>query len=278
MDLERNRKLRMEEKTERLFHRLVDAVYRRWPRPAPPLHLLKSCHIISHRGEHDNHSRFENSLAAFDAAVGAGVWGIELDVRWTRDLVPMVFHDPDTRRLFNTDTQIGNMARDTIKKKFPLIPTLSEVVDRYGGRQHLMMELKAEPYPKPSVQSRRMKRLLQHLVPGRDFHLMGLHPDMFGYFDFLPATAYLPIARMRIDRFSRITAMHGWGGLACHYLVATKGLLNRHHGLGQGIGTGFADSRRCLFREVARGVDWIFSNRAAHMQAICKQAGSSENA
>jgi glycerophosphoryl diester phosphodiesterase len=267
-----NRKIRLEEKVEGVFHRLVDAVYRRWPCPPPPPHLLKSCRIISHRGEHDNHCRVENTLPAFDAALSAGVWGIELDVRWTRDLVPVVSHDPDTRRLFNEDAWIGHLTLDTIQKKFPRIPTLSEVIGRYGGRLHLMMEIKREPYPKPSVQSRRMQNQLKNLAPGEDFHLMGLHPDIFGYFGFLPARAFVPIARIRIDRVSRLAAAHRWGGVAGHYLLATDGLVARHHGLGQGVGTGFTNSRRCLFREAARGVDWIFSNRAAAMQAICKQA------
>ncbi len=69
-----------------------------------------------------------------------------------------------------------------------------------------------------------------------------------------------------------MAASNGWGGIAGHYLLAANGLVTRHHRLGQGIGTGFADSRRCLFREVARGVDWVFSNRAAQMQAICDSA------
>lgn len=261
--------IRMEEQAEAVFHGLVDRVFRRWPRPVPRAPLLKSCRLISHRGEHDNRRRLENTLPAFDAAVDAGVWGIEMDVRWTRDLVPVVFHDPDTLRLFNAANVIGQITIDDLKKTFPLIPTLSEVVDRYGGRSHLMMEIKDEPYPAPSIQSRRMKRLLLHLDPGTDFHLMGLYPGSFGYFRFLPARTFLPIARVRFDRLSRMAAARRWAGVAGHYLLAGNSLLARHHGLGQGIGTGFADSRRCLFREVARGVDWIFSNRAVDMQAIC---------
>ncbi len=269
MGCDRKPKIRIKEQAETVFHRSVDQVCRRWPRPVPPQPLLKSCRLVSHRGEHDNSRCIENTLPAFDASVNAGVWGIEFDVRWTRDRFPVVFHDPDTRRLFKTDAAIGQMALADLKEKFPLIPTLAEVVDRYGGRSHLMMEIKSESYPAPSIQSRRMKRLLQHLVPGTDFHLMGLHPELFGYFGFLPARAFLPIARIRIDRISRMAAAHGWGGIAGHYLLAAKGILARHHGLGQGIGTGFADSRRCLFREVTRGVDWIFSNRAVDMQAVC---------
>lgn len=262
----------MEKSVEGIFHCLVDSVCRRWPRPMPPTHLLKHCRIISHRGEHDNHNRFENTLPAFDAAAMAGVWGIELDVRWTRDLVPVVFHDPDTRRLFKGDTRIGHEMLDTIKIRYPQIPTLSEVIDRHGGRLHMMVEIKVETYPKPSVQSRRLKKLLAHLAPATDFHLISLHPRMFDHFSFLPAKAFVPVARIRIDRFSRLAGAHGWGGIAGHYLMATKSVLDRHHQIGQRVGTGFADSRRCLFREVARGVDWIFSNRAVDMQAICEHA------
>ncbi|HSO19284.1 MAG TPA: glycerophosphodiester phosphodiesterase [Desulfosarcina sp.] len=240
---------------------------RRWPRPAPPPHRLRSCRIVSHRGEHDNRDRFENTLPAFDAAADAGVWGIEMDIRWTRDLVPVVFHDPDARRLFGHGAPIAETTLEGIKQRFPLIPTLAEVVERYGGRLHLMLEIKHEPYRRPQDQARIMQKSLRGLAAGGDYHLMGLHPEMFAAFGSLPPRAFVPIARLRIDRFSRLAAARGWGGLAAHYLLATRGVVERHQRRGQGIGTGFVDSRQCLFREVSRGVDWIFSNRAAAMQA-----------
>ena len=263
---------RLEERAEGIVLRLADMVMRRWPRPAPPSHLLENCRIISHRGEHDNRRCFENTLRSFDRAVEAGVWGLEMDLRWTRDLVPVVFHDADTGRLFERCIRIADLSIDRLRHQFPLIPTLEEVIARYGGRRHLMLEVKREVYPRPTAQSRRLKRRLQHLEPGRDFHMIGLQPEMFAHFGFLPASTFIPIARLRIDRFSRMAAVNGWGGLAGHYLLATDGLVSRHHRLGQAVGTGFADSARCLYREVARGVDWIFSNRAARMQAICNGA------
>ena len=256
---------------EGVFHRLADMLCRRWPRPVPRRHLLRACRIISHRGEHDNASCFENTLPAFDRAVKAGVWGIELDLRWTRDLIPVVFHDPDTLRLFNDPVQIRHLTTNMLKARFPLIPTLSEVIERYGGKHHLMIEIKAETYPRPFVQSRRMQWLLRHLAPGGDFHLMSLDPCMFACFDFLPTTTFIPIARLRIDLFSRLAKANGWGGVAGHYLFAPTGLISRYHELGKQVGTGFVDSRNCLHREVSRGVDWIFSNRAAAVQAICHQ-------
>jgi glycerophosphoryl diester phosphodiesterase len=257
---------------EAIFHRLVNAIFRRWPRQAPPPHLLRRCRIISHRGENDNRCRLENTLPAFTAALDAGVWGLEMDVRWTRDLIPVISHDADTRRLHGEDAAIRRMTLETLKRRFPLIPTLAEVIDRCGGQAHLMLEIKAEPYPMPSLQARRMASHLRRLRPAVDFPPMALQPEMFAYFDFLPPAAMVPIARLRIDRFSRLALRHRWGGVAGHYLLAAGQLLERHHRLGQAVGTGFADSRRCLYREVNRGVDWIFSNRAVDMQAICKNA------
>ncbi len=254
---------------EALFHRLTGAIYRRWPRPMPSQRVLAPCRIVAHRGEHDNTARLENSLAAFDAAVDAGVWGIELDIRWTADRFPVVFHDPDTRRLFSAATRIAEASLDHIKHRFPAIPALSEVVERYGGRVHLMIEIKADPGPEPALERRRLRHVLRHLTPQRDYHLMALHPDVFDRFDFLPPGVFVPIARVRMDRISRLAATRGWGGVAGHFILAGSRILQRHHRLGQRVGTGFADSRRCLYREAARGVDWVFSNQAVSMQAFC---------
>lgn len=260
------------DRVETVFHRLVNAICRRWPRSVPRGHHLRTCRIVSHRGEHDNRACFENTLAAFDRAAAAGVWGVELDIRWTRDLIPVVFHDASTRRLFNDPVHIRQLTMDDLRARFPLIPTLSEVIDRFGGKRHLMIEIKAEVYPRPADQSRHMQRVLGHLSPGKDFHLMSLHPLMFAFFNFLPSEAFIPIARFRIDRFSRLARANGWGGLAGHYLFISRHLIDYHHRLDQRIGTGFADSPNCLYRAVSRGVDWIFSNRAAAMQALCQRS------
>ena len=100
------------------------------------------------------------------------------------------------------------------------------------------------------------------------FHLMALDPGMFDLFPFLPARTFIPIGRLRMDRIGRMAAARGWGGVAGHYLTTGSGSVRRHHREGRCVGTGFIDSRRCLFREAARGIDWLFTNRAARMQSI----------
>ena len=59
---------------EKFFVNAADAVFSRWPQPLPEPDRLFRCRLISHRGEHDNRTVFENTLAALEAAaVGGGV-------------------------------------------------------------------------------------------------------------------------------------------------------------------------------------------------------------
>jgi glycerophosphoryl diester phosphodiesterase len=51
-----------------------------------------------------------------------------------------------------------------------------------------------------------------------------------------------------------------------------RALIARHKACGQKVGTAYPASRNCLFREINRGVDYIFSNNAGELQAILKEA------
>jgi glycerophosphoryl diester phosphodiesterase len=42
--------------------------------------------------------------------------------------------------------------------------------------------------------------------------------------------------------------------------------MGHHHRKRQRVGTGYIASPGCLFRELNRGVDWIFSNHAEGLQ------------
>ena len=63
-----------------------------------PLSNQKTPLVIAHRG--DSVHAPENSLAAFDLALSQGADGIELDVRSSKDNIPVVFHDASLRRIF----------------------------------------------------------------------------------------------------------------------------------------------------------------------------------
>lgn len=241
------------------------------PRNSPPLELLRRCRLISHRGEHNGRDVPENTLTAFEKAAAAGVWGIELDIRWTLDLQPVVVHDADLQRVFGLKQRVRDLNLEELHSHCPAVPTLAEVIDRFGQRVHLMVEIKDEPYVQPTRQNQLLAELFAPLTAGRDYHLLSLMPRMFDLVTFAPRAACFPIAQTRVTPFSRLASDGGFGGLFGHYLLVNDQLVDQHHRNEQKVGTGYIGSRNCLFRELQRGVDFIFSNRAAKMQKMLDQ-------
>jgi glycerophosphoryl diester phosphodiesterase len=253
---------------ENLLLEAADLLYRRLPQPMPDFSKFDRCKLISHRGDHDNHHILENTIPAFEAAVAGGVWGVEFDVRWTKDLEPVVIHDRDTRRVFGSSQYVQNVTLRELRRTHPLIPHLEEVVDRFSGYVHLMVELKDERYPGPDIQQRCLENIFSRLVPQKDFHFISLVPRLFDHTRFMPKQALLPIAQTNIRAMSELAFSKRLGGLLGHYLLLTNTIMEKHRKRQQITGTGFINSRYCLFRELNRGVAMIFSNRASAMQSI----------
>lgn len=103
--------------------------------------------ITAHRGVHTTLA--ENTLAAFESAIELGVDAVELDVRLTSDLVPVVYHyfylhessgltgtvfDHTWDELQRAQTTGGDAARR--------IPLLREVLEALGSRIGLEIEIK----------------------------------------------------------------------------------------------------------------------------------------
>jgi len=250
------------------FLRLTDTIFWYYPQPIPGKEKLYDCKLISHRGAYDNRYVFENTLAAFDRINGTGVWGIEFDIRWTKDLHPIVFHDHNLSRLWGVDQEVSRLCLIELKRSFPLIPTLEEMIARYGQKLHLMIEIKEAFYPDPVYQNRVLNDVLAPLKPLDDYHLISLDPDIFQRIDFLSNNAFLPIAGINVATISKRVIKEKYRGLLGHYLLIGNTCLKRHHQNDQIIGTGFVNSENCLFRELNRGVKWIFSQNALALQIV----------
>jgi glycerophosphoryl diester phosphodiesterase len=99
----------------------------------------------AHRGLHDD-TLPENSIGAFEAACRAG-YGIELDVRLSKDGVAMVFHDDTLTRMCGIDCRVDEFTAEELTK-IPLagsrytIPTFAEVLSLVRGRVPLLVEIK----------------------------------------------------------------------------------------------------------------------------------------
>jgi glycerophosphoryl diester phosphodiesterase len=238
---------------ERNFLKISDWVSKFLPQKKPTPEKINSCKIICHRGHHDNLKVFENTLGAFKAAQELGAWGIEFDIRWSKDKIPVVIHDQNTLRLFGVERNINELTLKEIRESFPLIPTFKEVVDTFSKKLHLMIELK-------EMEVEGLEETLKDLEPINDFHFLSLKPEILDSIRFCDKRALIPVAIANTNFLSKVSLDKDWGGLCGHYFLLTDTFIKRHHDMKKSVGTGHVASKNCLYREINRGVDWIFTN------------------
>lgn len=253
---------------QKLYRAAADFLSGKVPQPLPEREILASAGIVSHRGEHDNRHILENTFEAFDAAVSAGADGIECDIRWTRDLHPVICHDADLSRLFGSSRRVRDMRFADLQRDFPAVPSLFEFIARYRGMVHLMVEIKKEPYPDPARQKEILGSALSGLEPVEEYHFLSLAPEMFANVCFVPERTFLPVGEINILALSRMALDEGWGGILGHYYLIGQRRIRTHNEAGQQVGTGYIASENCLCREVNRGVSWIFTENAGKICSI----------
>ena len=260
--------MKLSESAQKRILQAADFFYKIRPQSFPGKERLRKCKIVSHRGEHDNITVYENTVRAFDLALERGIWGIEFDFRWTKDLHPVVIHDTNLERVFDLDLDIGEVNLEELKSRCPAVPSLSEVIQKYGKKLHLMAEIKAEIYPDPQRQNNILKDCFSGLEPQTDFHLISLTPEMFDLITFIPTSTFIPIATLNLPQISELALTKGYHGVAGHYSLLNNSMLAKHHKQGQKVGSGYPASKYCLFREINRNIEWIFSNNAGELQAV----------
>jgi len=99
----------------------------------------------AHRGLHDEDTP-ENSLPAFEKASERG-FGIELDIRLTKDGKVVVFHDDDLKRMCKSNATVADLTYKelsafTLGESEEKIPLFEEVLSLKDGKVPLLIELK----------------------------------------------------------------------------------------------------------------------------------------
>jgi len=241
----------------------VDLWFAAYPRLLPSAAAISECRLIAHRGWLNGvHSAAENTRAAFDACLDADIWGIELDIQWTADGVPMVLHDTDAGRVFGRpDVQINAVTQRQLVQQCGAIPSLEEVVERYGGKLHLMIEIKRQTFKRSYAA--RLKAVLGELEPVQDYHLLALDPELFNELDVFPGCTQLPVAEFNAGAMYRLAIARGYAGLAGHYLLLNRSMREGLRRRNMTWGTGYVGSANTLRRELRMGTRWIFSDHAA---------------
>lgn len=131
---------------------LIVYVFFIMPRTADRADMELSATDYAHRGLWDDASP-ENSLAAFARAKEAG-YGIELDLRLSRDGHVMVFHDDTLLRMCGREGRVEDLTCQELKtlrlaNTDQSIPTLVEVLSLIDGTVPLLIELKGTGRERP---------------------------------------------------------------------------------------------------------------------------------
>jgi len=127
--------------------------------------------IIGHRGAKGEEP--ENTLRAVRAGMACAD-SIEVDVRLSRDGVPVVIHDPLLDRTTNGTGPVNEYTKETLQTldagKGEKIPTLEEVCSLVAGHCGLFLEIK-EPGSEEQVCRVLQKNMPEHLC------IVSFHPE-----------------------------------------------------------------------------------------------------
>jgi len=132
---------------------------------------MKPFAIVAHRGITTDAP--ENTITAFQRAVDLGADAIELDVRLSSDRIPMVFHDYYLEGVTSVSGPIFNYSAEQLREVVvhnrnrpgPItdrIPTLPEVLEQFGGKIGLEIEIKGPEPEAPGIIGNVLRKYKNH--------------------------------------------------------------------------------------------------------------------
>lgn len=252
-----------------LLEKWVDFGFACWPRPKPAPEQTESARLIAHRGAHDGSAIQENTAAAFERALQLGCWGIELDVHACADEILVVNHDPDLKRLWGHPAEIRKTDFESLRKLTPTLPSLDEVVTQYGKKLHLFIELKS---PFSAVEA--LAQTLAPLTPCEDYHLISLDESILPKLTLFPNAALILIpVHNNVAQFCHLSLKNNYGGVLGHYLLLRNRQIKALNQAKQLVGIGFVDSKYSLYRELNRGLRYLFTNQAEKVSQHLQRLG-----
>jgi glycerophosphoryl diester phosphodiesterase len=254
-----------------LAEKIVNGFFAAIPRRKPNANHANQVQLIAHRGAHNNNQGiFENTHDAFRLAKKSGCWGIELDVHATADNILVVNHDPTLKRLWGKDVAISDITFSALRALAPGVPSLEEVVADYASQLHLFIELKS-----PFHAEEALVKVLQHISPCKDYHLLSLDPHIFNALSQFPKNSMLLVAaHNNVKEFCELSIKENYGGVLANYLLLGSKRIKQLKEANQLSGVGFVNSKNCLYRELNRGIKWIFTNQAVALNPYLKNLGN----
>ncbi|MFJ1543962.1 glycerophosphodiester phosphodiesterase [Streptomyces sp. NPDC088246] len=217
---------------------------------------------VAHRG--DPYRVRENTLPSIRSALERGADAVEVDVRVTRDGVPVLLHDSTLKRLWGHDVRLDRLTHEELTELTAGgVPTLRDAL-LAAGTHRVMVDLPGST--DDSV--RRIVGVVRECGAGeRAYYCAG--PDAM-----LRVRAADPSAEIALTwttlappRAALLDAVRPrW--LNYRFGLVDRELTDRLHRDGLLVSAWTADTRRTMRRLVRQGVDSITTNRVDALQRV----------
>jgi len=248
--------------------------------------------IIAHRGASELAP--ENTFAAFQKAIEDGADGIEFDVRLTRDLVPVVYHDAKLKRLGRCKGHVSNFMSSELQTldvgswfneknpgksngKFSLetVPTLERLLEFLGGYKGLLyVEMKCredgtDALPEAVCRTIRQSDLLPQIIV-KSFNLEAVRrirrllPEVRTAALFAPKILDVLQKKKRLLKKAQECEADE---ISIHFSLATEKFIRRAEKKNLPVTIWTADSPSWVKRAVNLGINAIITNNPARLLA-----------
>ncbi|MFF8647584.1 glycerophosphodiester phosphodiesterase [Streptomyces griseoluteus] len=224
---------------------------------------------VAHRG--DPYRFRENTLASVRSALDRGADAVEIDVRLTRDGVPVLLHDDTLKRLWEVDRPLSALtAAQVTELTAGGIPTLAEALSATEGTR-VMADLCGGVTPR--MADRVLDVVRQSGAEDRVYYSAGA-PSL------LTLRAAAPTAELALSWTTTARPRPALlAALRPHYLnyrfsLVDRDLATRVHKEGYLLSVWTPDTGRSMRKLLALGADSITTNRIDTLTALRKAGGA----
>ena len=200
--------------------------------------------LLGHRGARVSTSVPENTPASFDLALKHGCDGFEFDVRLTGDGRAVLCHDPKVDGITVSQATADQLLH---------LPRLEEMLQRYGQRAFLNVELKV-----PGLESKLLNSLREYRLE-EDYVVSSFLPEVLTELKTRTEKVQAGIICDKPGQLAR------WRETAVeyvipHYSLVTRKLVEEAHSAGKKLFTWTVNDGKAMLRLADWGVDGIISD------------------
>ncbi|WAZ24446.1 glycerophosphodiester phosphodiesterase [Streptomyces cinnabarinus] len=220
---------------------------------------------VAHRG--DPYLFRENTLDSLRSAISRGADAVEIDVRLTRDGVPVLLHDGTLKRLWEVDRPLRELSADEVRGvTADGVPTLAEALAATDGHR-VMVDLPGAPDLRTT---RRIVDVVRESgASDRVYYCAGAAAMLAVRAADPAAEIALTWTTLAPPRPALLDAVRPrW--LNYRFPLVGRDLAERVHKGGHLLSVWTPDTRRSMRRLIGLGVDSITTNRIDTLHALTR--------